>query len=535
MSTSPSSITFITSTNLSFAWPDGAPMFSDLNWSVGPGRTGLIGLNGSGKSTLLRLITGELRPSAGSISVAGSLGYLAQDRTLDTDLRVDEALGISHKRAALRAIEAGSVEAAYYATIGDDWDVEERSLATLGGLGLGGIGFNRTIAELSGGETILLSLAGLVLQRPDVIVLDEPTNNLDRGARQRLYDVVESWPGVMLIVSHDRELLQLVDQIADLHDGTVQTYGGNFAAYEDALATEQAAAERMVRSADADVKRQRRDLIEARDKLAKRVRYGDKMYANKREPRAVMKQRKRTAQETSGKHRIMHEQKLEQARQRLDQAEEAVRDDDRIRIDLSHTAVPAARALLSASDLVLQFGAEVGDFDVRGPERIALTGPNGSGKTTLLRTIVGELAPAGGYVDVRVPLRFLPQRLDVLDDDISIVENVARHAPTATNNELRARLARFLFRASRADQLVRTLSGGERFRATLAALMLAEPAPQLLLLDEPTNNLDLASVEQLRDALESYRGGLIVASHDQPFLDEIGITRELHLPVVASE
>lgn len=528
MSTSPSP--HITCTNLSYSWPDGTPALSGLSWSAGPGRTGLIGLNGSGKSTLLRLIAGELMPSAGTVDVVGSVGYLAQDRTLDTAARVDDVLGIANKRAALRAVESGSVDTRHFTTIADDWDIDERARAALDRLGLSDVEFDRTVGDLSGGETILLSLAGLVLQRADVLVLDEPTNNLDRAARQRLYDVVASWSGVMLVVSHDRELLELVDQIADLHDGVIQTFGGNFEAYEQALATEQAAAERMVRSAEADVRRQRRELIQAHEKLTKRVRYGNKMYANKREPRAVMKMRKSSAQESSASHRIMHEQRLERARERLDQAEDTVRDDDRIRVDLTHTAVPASRMVLTAGELCLRFGVRVGELNVRGPERIALTGRNGSGKTTLLRTIAGDIPPVKGHIQAHVPSRLLPQRLDILDDAHSIVENVARLAPTANNNDIRASLARFLFRGSRADQQVGTLSGGERFRATLAALMLAEPAPQLLLLDEPTNNLDLASVAQLRDALASFQGALIVASHDQPFLEEIGITRTLTLP-----
>lgn len=170
-----------------------------------------------------------------------------------------------------------------------------------------------------------------------------------------------------------------------------------------------------------------------------------------------------------------------------------------------------------------------GGLDLRGPERVALVGRNGAGKTTLLRTIAGELAPEAGEAHAHVPLRFLPQRLDILDGDLTVAENVARFAPGATNNRVRARLARFLFRGARADQKAATLSGGERFRASLAALMLAEPAPQLLLLDEPTNNLDMASVRQLTTALESYEGALVVASHDVPFLESIGITRWLLL------
>ncbi|MBZ9643330.1 ABC-F family ATP-binding cassette domain-containing protein [Streptomyces sp. PSKA30] len=522
--------TSLTCTSLTFAWSDGTPLFESLDVSFGPGRTGLVGVNGSGKSTLLKLIAGELTPADGAVRVAGEVGYLPQNVTLDTALRVDEALGIADVRAALHAIEAGDVAEEHFETVGDDWDIEERTLATLGELGLGHVALDRTIGEVSGGESVLLRLAALLLRRPDVLLLDEPTNNLDLYARKRLYAAVAAWPGVMVVVSHDRELLELVDQIADLRSGEISWYGGNFSAYEEALAIEQEAAERMVRVAEADFRKQRRELADAQVKLARRKRYGQKMWDEKREPKIVMGARKRAAQESAGKHRIMHEEKLAEARERLDEAVEAVREDDEIRVDLPYTAVPAGRTVLTLRELELVYGARVaGGFDLYGPERIALIGRNGAGKTTLLRTIAGELEPVSGEATAHVPLRFLPQRLDVLDGALTVAENVARFAPGATNNRIRARLARFLFRGARADQQAATLSGGERFRATLAALMLAEPAPQLLMLDEPTNNLDMASVRQLTTALESYEGALIVASHDLPFLESIGITRWLLL------
>ncbi|MFE4963626.1 ABC-F family ATP-binding cassette domain-containing protein [Streptomyces sp. NPDC056660] len=520
----------VTCTSLSFTWPDGSPVLDGLDVAVGPGRTGLVGVNGSGKSTLLKLIAGELTPSDGTVKVAGEVGYLPQSVTLDTALRVDETLGIAARRAALHAIEAGDASEAHFETLGDDWDVEERALVTLGGLGLGHIGLDRTVGEVSGGESVLLRLAALLLDRPDVLLLDEPTNNLDLYARKRLYAAVASWPGLLIVVSHDRELLDLVDQIADLRAGEVTWYGGNFSAYEEALAVEQEAAERMVRVAEADVRKQKRELSDAQVKLARRKRYGQKMFEQKREPKIVMGARKRAAQESAGKHRIMHEERLSDAKERLDEAVEAVRDDDEIRVELPYTAVPPGRNVLTLENLELAHGSRVkGILDLRGPERIALIGRNGAGKTTLLRTIAGELEPVAGEAHAHVPLRFLPQRLDVLDGELTVAENVARFAPGATNNRIRARLARFLFRGARADQQAATLSGGERFRAALAALLLAEPAPQLLMLDEPTNNLDMASVRQLTTALESYQGALIVASHDLPFLESVGITRWLRM------
>ena len=190
--------------------------------------------------------------------------------------------------------------------------------------------------------------------------------------------------------------------------------------------------------------------------------------------------------------------------------------------------MPSGRGVLALSGVEIRYGARA-DLLVRGPERIALTGRNGAGKTTLLRTIAGLIPAVAGEVKVSVPERYLPQRLDILDPGLSVVENVARAAPAATETQIRSQLARCLFRGRRADQRAGTLSGGELFRATLASLLLAEPAPQLLMLDEPTNNLDMASVRQLSGALRSYRGALLVASHDAPFLRELGLTRWLRL------
>lgn len=521
-----SASTSILCTDLSFEWPDGTSVLDRFHLAVGPGRTGLVGLNGAGKSTLLRLLAGELTPVSGSVRIGGEVGYLPQDLSLDTSLRVDEALGIRQRREALHAIESGDVDERYFAVLGDDWDVEERARATLDRLGLAKLDLDRTTGELSGGEAVLLRLAALLLERPDVLLLDEPTNNLDLAARARLYEAVESWTGVMVIVSHDRELLRYVDQIADLRDGDVTWYGGNFADYERALAAEQEAAERMVRAAEADVQRQKRDLIEASVRLDRSASYGKKRSAMRNDPKIISGALKRKAEVTAGRVRGMHTERLEDARERLTAAEEAVRDDAEIRIDLPRTAVPAGRTVLVLDNVRPAYGGHV-KLDLRGPERIALVGRNGAGKSTLLRTIAGELPPLAGEITRPVPLRHLPQRLDLLDDSLSVVDNVKAFAPSVGDNLIRARLARFLFRGARADQLAGTLSGGERFRATLAALLLADPPPQLLMLDEPTNNLDLASARQLTQALDAYQGALIVASHDLPFLRGLGITRWL--------
>ena len=521
----------ITCTSLTFAWPDGDVALDALDLTVGPGRSGLVGRNGAGKSTLLRLIAGELEPTSGRITASGEIGYLGQDLTLDVAEPVPGFLGIDSVLAAIRAVGAGSVDHHHFDLIGDDWDVEERAVAELGRLGLPADVLNRRMGELSGGEVTRLGLTRLLLRRPDVLLLDEPTNNLDAGARERLYAVVEGWSRTLLVVSHDRELLERVQRIGDLRDGTVRWYGGGFTAYTGRVEIEQHAAQQAATTARADLRKQRNDRVEAERVLAQRLRYGKKSAESM--PKAVAGAKKRQAQVSAAKYRALHEDREQQARERLATAESRIREDRDIRVDLPGSEVSRGRLVLTTDDLVIATGAPV-DLELRGPERVALVGANGSGKTTLLRTVAGELEPLAGSVHRQVATGFLPQRLDVLDDAASVFDNVARRAPLAEPNTVRARLARFLFRGSAGDRLVGDLSGGERLRATLAAILLADPPPQLLLLDEPTNNLDFASYDALVSAVAGFRGALLVASHDPGFLDDIGIDRLLPLPTADS-
>ena len=503
-------------TDLSFAWPDGTPVLDRLDLALSPGRTGLIGRNGGGKSTLLRLIAGQLRPTDGTIRTRGEVAWLPQQLPLETSRTVADLLGITARRAALRAITAGDADPAHFAALDDDWDVEARAAETLDRLGVLRAApdvLDRPVGTLSGGEAMLVAVAGLLVRRAPISLLDEPTNNLDARARELLYAAIEAWPGVLVVVSHDRELLERVDEIVELRAAHARTFGGPYSSYEQLLTTEQEAAARQVRTAEAEFVREKRQAIDAQIKLAKRAQYGKQAARDLRVDKATAQFLKRRAQQTAGKSDAIHGDRVAAARDALAAAVLGVREDDRIRVDLPGSAVPSGRTVLSVGSLV-----------VRGPERIALLGDNGSGKTRLLDAIAGRRPhPVAGVGEPAVPTGYLPQRLDVLDDARSVLDNVRAAAPAARPHDVRARLARFLVRGERVEQPAGTLSGGERFRVSLACLLLADPPPQLLLLDEPTNNLDLDSVAQLTDALAGYRGALIVASHDRRFLADIGV------------
>jgi ATPase subunit of ABC transporter with duplicated ATPase domains len=527
----------LTAIDLCYDLPDGTRLLRALNFSFGGGRTGLIGQNGVGKTTLLEILCDNRQPSGGTVVRAGRVSYLAQTVDPPPEGSVGTAIGISHILESLERIESGRAAPAELASADSFWEMPDKLAATFGRLGVQHISADQPAFTLSGGEFMRVRLAGLLLQDPDFLLLDEPTNHLDFVAREFVYDLVATWSKGIVVVTHDRKLLSLVDQIAELDSKGLRVYGGDFAFYQEQRSIERAAASQSLASARTRLKKTERAAQLARERQQKRNSAGHKKALRTGISAMAAGNLRRAAENSGARMADRHQKKVESAKQVVMAARNSLTVEAQITIDLESTEVPATRRMIETSGLNYCYSGAPAplweqplDILVVGPERIHLKGENGSGKSTLIDLICGNKTPTIGSIRVGTArIGLLDQKVDVLDGSLSVLDNVRRTASRRPDHELRILLGRFLFHHDRALKPAIALSGGERMRAGMACLLAADQAPEILLLDEPTNNLDLQSVESVTSALRQYRGTLIVVSHDVTFLEDIRMERVLEL------
>lgn len=567
--------------HLHFAHPSQPLLFVDLSAVFSAPLTGLIGDNGCGKTTLMRLILGDLTPESGSVVAPERMAHLPQDLGLGSDQTLAELCGISEILQALQAVESGEYSPKLYETIGDSWDVEERTLAALATYGFTPAAlvnrddpqavralFARNMSSFSGGEAVIAALASLMISDPEFILLDEPTNNLDSAAKAQLFAALEALPCPALIISHDRDLLERVNVIAELHADRqglahLRLFEGNYSTYRQALDTEQQAAQRRVSEAKNRVRSAHREWVQAQEIISKNM----AQVWKDDQPDTILALTKDASRQAAAKLRVLRIGKQEQAQEEYQNAQDEVRVQEKIYAELSQQPLPAGRKVLelhrvdsrvSRETFTVQQPAKVDSLHfspagannesqqgtpaerpehliLSGPEHLRITGANGSGKTTLLEAIAHAQDPEyrspvhpAYRVDYCIEGAYIPQRI-TLDPQLTLLQSVQRANPGVSEQHLRDQLARLLFRRESVHHKTGELSGGERFRAAVAQVLLADPVPQLLMLDEPTNNLDISSVDWLVQALEAYTGALIVVSHDEDFCRRIRIDRTLAL------
>jgi ATPase subunit of ABC transporter with duplicated ATPase domains len=521
----------ITVSNLTWSTPESRALFSKLELSFGRERTGLVGRNGVGKSTLLKLISGRLLPHSGGVSVSGTLGVLRQTVQVDARETVASLFDATEAWALVRRAEAGQASAEEVANA--DWSLETRIASALGRVGLEASP-DTLLATLSGGQRMRAALAALVFAEPDFLLLDEPTNNLDREGRKAVIDLLAVWRAGAVVVSHDRELLDTMESIVELTSLGATRYGGNWSEYRQRKAVELSAARRNLDEAEKRVADIARGAQATAERKARKDGVGKRTAAKGGMPRINLGAMKDRSEGTSGESARQFDRRSAEARDAVASARERVEVLEPLKVILAPTGLPASKAVLRIDAVDAGYDLDRPiirnlSFAITGPERVAVTGPNGSGKTTLLSLITGEMAPWSGTVRTTTEFALLDQQVSLLDASLSIRDNFKRINPATDENACRAALARFMFRADAALQIVGSLSGGQMLRAGLACVLGGPAPPPLLILDEPTNHLDIDAIEAVEAGLNAYDGALLIVSHDEAFLEAVGVSHRLQM------
>lgn len=558
---------------ISYIHPDKEVLFSDLNFAISKGKKlGLVGNNGCGKSTLLQIIAGQLSPSSGVIVRPDDLYYIPQHFGQYDSLTIAQALRIERKQQALHAILSGDASNENFVVLDDDWNIEERSIAALDLWGLGQFTLSYPMNLLSGGEKTRVFLAGMDIHHPSVILMDEPTNHLDSSGRQRLYDWVEKCRSTLLVVSHDRTLLNLLPEICELEKHQINYYGGNYEFYKEQKTLMQEALQQRIKEKEKALRIARkvaRETAERRDKQNVR---GEKNNIKKGVPRIVLNALQGKSEKSTSKLNSAHQEKAEKLTDERNQLQGSLSPTATLKTDFNSSSLHTGKILVTAKEI--NFGyyshsinshiqmnneaniADTGNhsgpdshdiqdngdfkqqlwqtpisFQLKSGDRLRIEGANGSGKTTLLKLITGQLQPQeGNLTRMEFTYVYLNQEYSIIDDRNSILEQAyAFNNRNLPEHEIKIILNRYLFPASEWDKSCRKLSGGEKMRLAFCCLMISNNTPDMFILDEPTNNLDIQSIEIITATIKNYTGTVIAISHDDYFIQEIGIEQRILL------
>jgi ATPase subunit of ABC transporter with duplicated ATPase domains len=518
--------------HLSFQFADGDTLLEDLNLSIDHTPTGIVGRNGRGKSILAKLIAGVLKPSSGKRDGDARVAYVAQSLSIQPGESVAHVTHTAAPLAALERMASGEARADDFELIDDRWDLAERLRSALDAAGLQAIGFDTPAEQLSGGQLARIAVIGAMLAAPDLVVLDEPTNHLDSAGREWLLHTLNEWRGGLVVVSHDRQLLNTLARIIELSPLGMQVYGGNYDAYRLQRDTEQSAAVAALEHARLERSRERKRLQKDHDSLQRNAARSRKHAETANVDRFTKARWKGAATEIVSTVRSAHHAHKNHLDQQVRQAYERVVDDTPTLLALPGSTLPNGRHVITMAQAQLpwldarQPSAYV-RLNLMGPVRVAVRGPNGCGKSTLLKLLAGHWHAISGECAVHVPSAYIDQHLALLDDQRSIVEQLNLLDTPLAEAELRTRLALLQLDAQRVTQPTGQLSGGERLKAAMAIALWRKIPAQLLLLDEPTNHLDLESVLAFERALQGFTGAMLVVSHDEAFVQAIRPTHQL--------
>ncbi|WP_337965700.1 ABC-F family ATP-binding cassette domain-containing protein [uncultured Flavobacterium sp.] len=517
--------------NISYKHNNKELLFDNISFTVNNHeKIALIGNNGSGKSTLLRIIAGESEPLNGELRLSSEPYNIPQIFGQYNELTIAEALRIADKLKAFKEIIDGNVTEENLNILNDDWTIEERCNNALKYWNLEYLDLMAKMNTLSGGQKTKIFLAGILIHQPELVLMDEPSNHLDTAARELLYDFIESTSSTLLIVSHDRSLLNKLNTTYELSKHGVAVYGGNYDFYAEQKQIEINALNQDLHSKEKALRKAREKERETSERQQKLDARGKKKQEKSGVARIMMNTLRNNAENSSSKLKGVHAEKIDGISQELRELRSSIPDVDQMKIGFDNSALHKGKVLFKADDINFRYKEQLLwkenlNIEIISGNRIALKGANGSGKTTLIKIILGVLDPQIGTV-------FRAENKSIyIDQDYSLIQNQfkvydqAQYFNTSglEEHEIKMRLNRFLFSREDWDKPCFALSGGEKMRLMLCCLTINKQSPDLIILDEPTNNLDIQNIEILTKAINEYQGSLIVVSHDSHFLEQINI------------
>jgi ATPase subunit of ABC transporter with duplicated ATPase domains len=523
--------------NITYTHPNKDLLFDNIDLTINQHhKIALIGNNGAGKSTLLQIMAGVLPPAAGHVHTDSKPYYIPQHFGQYNDLTIARALRIADKLEALKEILDGNATEANLILLDDDWILEERCQEALAYWGLLGFDPAQKMSTLSGGQKTRVFLAGISMHRPEIVLLDEPSNHLDTTGRQLLYDLIRTYPGTLMVVSHDRKLLNLLHSVYELSKHGITVYGGNYDFYAAQKQLQSNALNEEVRSKEKALRKAKETEREAAERQQKLDARGKKKQEKAGLPTISMNTFKNNAEKSTSRMKGVHAEKVGGISQALHALRKELPDTDKMKFGFDNTALHTGKILVAVKDINVSYGKHLVwrkplNFQILSGERMALKGPNGSGKTTLIRIILGETEAESGTV-YRADNKavYIDQDYSLIDDELKVYEQAKEFNLTGLHeHEIKIRLSRFLFTQDFWGKSCSTLSGGEKMRLMLCCLTIRNQAPDLIILDEPTNNLDIQNIEILTAAINDYQGTLIVVSHDEYFLEQINVEHTLEL------
>lgn len=523
---------------LSYIHSDRVSLFYNIEFSVSAGqKVSLVGNNGSGKSTLLRILASEIEPDSGEVLIDNNLlYYVPQHFGQYEDLSIAEALKIDAKINALNAIVNGDASQSNFDILNDDWDIEEKAINALQKWGLGDISLSNEIRNLSGGEKTKVFLAGIDIHAPSIILLDEPSNHLDRDSRDYLYQLIKGSRATIIVVSHDRKLLNLVDTTYELTSNTINEYGGNYDFYKEQRSEKLEALIARQNEKEKELRKAKQIAREASERKSKEDARGEKRQLKKGVARIMMNTLKDKAEQSSSKLKDVHAERIDSITADLQQIKNNMPDMNNLRMNFDYSNLHFGKVLVFATGLNYSYTdkclwKEPLNFELRSGERVEISGRNGVGKTTLVNLMLGSLLPSEGEIyKSDFTHLYLDQEYSIIDNSLTVYEQIEQSNMRGYfEHELKMLLHQFLFSSDTWNKECYKLSGGEKMKLVFCSLLVGNSTPDVIILDEPTNNLDIQSLEVITETIKGYKGSIIVISHDKQFIEDIEIEKQINL------